>query len=1136
MKASTFSKLMSVIMVLALLLTVFVGCNVGGVGTAEDGKDGLTPYIKDGYWWIGENNTFVQAQGANGEAGSDGAQGEKGEQGDKGEQGSQGEQGLQGVGISSAYINSENHLILVLTDGTEIDAGEVSGGSNNNQNGGSNNQNGGSNTTTYTVTFNLNGDTVNTPPQPQTVVSGGCASAPNYSMREGYTLTGWYRDAACTQLFNFATPITGNITLYAGWRANNSGGDYSASSQRKQEELDNIRQLNSGNLPEIILSGSSYTPAFILGTFSSTTVTDFDSAVSSLNDVQNIMGITNASQEYTNAGVTTVLDNTTQYRMQQTHNGYPVYGQQLIVTTNQNGTVTSLSGDHVTINSDFNSSVNVSRDDAAAIVANNGFGEVSDSDGTLSVYTMDGHNEMAYIFDDGAYTVVVSANDGLILKSFNNIMVALPSDEGNTEHTLGRQESNDTDTFNTVWFDFIDDGMTDTFYFYDSVRNIVYHDVSMQQFTNILEYYNLNPMLDDDNIWTSDADDKAVDLYKNLAATYDFYLNTLGLVSYNGNGGQILAYVNDGFQDGYNAFSWSGAEFSFTILSFGGSADYHNYIDVVAHEYTHSIQAHLVKNMIYSGETGALMEAYADVMGELVQLQVTGYADWLSVDRNMVSPRDYESFLGMQYPERLNGAGYYTGTEDSGGVHHNSTVISHAIYTMYDSGLNDVAELTELLYRAWGYLKPSATFYEYRMAMLAAAADMNFNSDKMSYITSAFDEAGIQATNHYEGIFSSVTVNTTVTSDSNNSAVPNANIRVELLDGASTVVADVTCDENGVYSLTLDAGNYRFTVSATGYETATGTYSFDPESTHNISFVLGRESNQDEEIICEIGGTITDALTNSPISGATLTLRKGYNVTSGRGLVITTNESGQYYTDELEYGFYTLEIAYEGYITSYQTVQAAASNWDESLREDALNQNFSISPYIELDDTLRIVLSWGEYPNDLDSHLTGCDSTGTNFHVFYANSNHFDADTNNNVANLDIDDTSSYGPETITVHFANQTELYKYYVHDYTNKENIESTYMSNSGAKVSVYSGNTLMAVYDIPTNQIGTVWHVFDFDPVSGRLIFVNEFSNQNDASLVGYESNVAPEDPENPENPENPEDTIETTSPEEGYEEWE
>ena len=44
----------------------------GFVGTEEEwleslkGKDGLTPYIKDGYWWIGEENTGVKAAGEDG--------------------------------------------------------------------------------------------------------------------------------------------------------------------------------------------------------------------------------------------------------------------------------------------------------------------------------------------------------------------------------------------------------------------------------------------------------------------------------------------------------------------------------------------------------------------------------------------------------------------------------------------------------------------------------------------------------------------------------------------------------------------------------------------------------------------------------------------------------------------------------------------------------------------------------------------------------------------------------------------------------------------------------------------------------------------------------------------------------------
>ena len=66
----------------------------------------------------------------------------------------------------------------------------------------------------YTVTFASNdGSAVNT----QTITYGGKVSEPTAPTREGYTFAGWYSDEALTQLWDFDTVITGNITLYAKW-------------------------------------------------------------------------------------------------------------------------------------------------------------------------------------------------------------------------------------------------------------------------------------------------------------------------------------------------------------------------------------------------------------------------------------------------------------------------------------------------------------------------------------------------------------------------------------------------------------------------------------------------------------------------------------------------------------------------------------------------------------------------------------------------------------------------------------------------------------------------------------------------------------------------------------------------------
>ncbi|MBQ9249646.1 MAG: InlB B-repeat-containing protein [Oscillospiraceae bacterium] len=67
----------------------------------------------------------------------------------------------------------------------------------------------------HTVTFDANGH--GTAPESQSVANGSKASAPTAPYAEGYTFGGWYTEAECTTAFNFDTPITAPVTLYAKW-------------------------------------------------------------------------------------------------------------------------------------------------------------------------------------------------------------------------------------------------------------------------------------------------------------------------------------------------------------------------------------------------------------------------------------------------------------------------------------------------------------------------------------------------------------------------------------------------------------------------------------------------------------------------------------------------------------------------------------------------------------------------------------------------------------------------------------------------------------------------------------------------------------------------------------------------------
>lgn len=67
----------------------------------------------------------------------------------------------------------------------------------------------------YSVSFNMNGHGNAT--SDQCVQSGAAITRPADPTATGYTFAGWYADAACTQEWDFSTPVTAATTLYALW-------------------------------------------------------------------------------------------------------------------------------------------------------------------------------------------------------------------------------------------------------------------------------------------------------------------------------------------------------------------------------------------------------------------------------------------------------------------------------------------------------------------------------------------------------------------------------------------------------------------------------------------------------------------------------------------------------------------------------------------------------------------------------------------------------------------------------------------------------------------------------------------------------------------------------------------------------
>lgn len=74
----------------------------------------------------------------------------------------------------------------------------------------------------YTVTFNANGH--GTAPDAQLVENGQKATEPTAPTADGWTFGGWYKEAGCTNAWNFASDeVTSATTLYAKWTVAETG-------------------------------------------------------------------------------------------------------------------------------------------------------------------------------------------------------------------------------------------------------------------------------------------------------------------------------------------------------------------------------------------------------------------------------------------------------------------------------------------------------------------------------------------------------------------------------------------------------------------------------------------------------------------------------------------------------------------------------------------------------------------------------------------------------------------------------------------------------------------------------------------------------------------------------------------------
>ncbi len=189
------------------------------------------------------------------------------------------------------------------------------------------------------------------------------------------------------------------------------------------------------------------------------------------------------------------------------------------------------------------------------------------------------------------------------------------------------------------------------------------------------------------------------------------------------------------------------------------------------------------------------------------------------------------------------------------------------------------------------------------------------------------------------------------------------------------------------------------------------------------------------------------------------------NMESGEILYITSTDNAGNYSVSLPYGNYTVIMEKEGYILSDINITVSS--------ETLGGQDCMLVPVLE-EEQYAAVLTWEDKAWDLDAHLIGLSSAKDDFHVHAQNPKM--PDEKQATAEFIQNDSGGEGFETIVLMPA-ASEPYYYYVNLVTS-----SGIFEDSGAKVRLYRGEKLIAVYHAPTGyKEGEFWNVFS---MNGRL----------------------------------------------------
>ena len=280
----------------------------------------------------------------------------------------------------------------------------------------------------------------------------------------------------------------------------------------------------------------------------------------------------------------------------------------------------------------------------------------------------------------------------------------------------------------------------------------------------------------------------------------------------------------------------------------------------------------------------------------------------------------------------------------------------------------------------------------------------------------------------------------------------------------------VTTAQDGTYTIDVEPGPYTVTVSKSGY-TVSSTPATVSDGTDVSPVIEGTAS---------VSGVLVNALTGNELPGATIEFvvqaDAGSDPTAAPVEVQALSDAdGAFAFDRAPFGTYVCIVRADGLAPILVRDVVFEATGETELGQSVVTPLPAAGEY-------RVVLTWGEAPSDLDSHLTGPTADGDGrFHVYYSDESYLDT-------NLDVDDTSSFGPETITI-VPPAEGVYRYSVHNYSDRTSADGALgIAASPARVQVFDASGLVRSYTAPpaSSGEGNTWRVFEMTIAGGSVSF--------------------------------------------------